>query len=121
MPTKAPLFRPVAMQSRQEQNKLFDRARRRNSPWRLWYGQKAWKARRAAQLLAEPLCARCKPKGYVVAATVANHKVPHRGDWVLFIEGELESLCKRCHDRDVQAEERAIAAREAEEGEGQTF
>lgn len=30
--------------------------------------------------------------------TDAHHRVPHRGDPVLFWEGELESLCKPCHD-----------------------
>lgn len=104
------------MQTRQQQNRTFDRARRRNAPWRLWYGQKPWKARRAAQLLAQPRCERCKAKGYIVAATVANHKIPHRGDWELFINGQLESLCKRCHDREVQAEERAMASDDPGEG-----
>ncbi len=41
----------------------------------------------------------------MVAATVADHVEPHRGDPVKFWEGRLQSLCKPCHDRDKQREE----------------
>jgi 5-methylcytosine-specific restriction protein A len=113
MPTRAPIFRRAAAPSRQQQKQNFDRFRRKSKPWRLWYGRKEWKARRAAQLTTEPYCKRCQINGRIVLATVANHIIAHRGDWELFIGGALESLCKRCHDRDVQAEERA-AARDGE-------
>lgn len=56
-----------------------------------------WQRRRAQQLRDEPLCRFCAALGHVVAATIADHVVPHRGDPELF-EGELQSLCKRCHD-----------------------
>lgn len=42
-------------------------------------------------------------------ATVANHRIAHKGDWKLFIEGDLESACKPCHDSEVQREEKAAA------------
>jgi 5-methylcytosine-specific restriction enzyme A len=45
----------------------------------------------------------------VVLATVAHHLVPHRGDWQLFIAGDLQSLCKRCHDSEAQAEDATSA------------
>ena len=61
--------------------------------WAHYYSSQAWKLRRAHQLRIGPLCKRCG-----VLATVAHHVVPHKGDWCLFIEGELNSLCKRCHD-----------------------
>lgn len=43
----------------------------------------------------------------VVAATVANHKIPHKGDESLFFDrNNLESTCKTCHDGPIQSEER---------------
>lgn len=42
-----------------------------------------------------------------MAATVANHVVPHRGNMALFRDPRnLESVCKRCHDSVIQSEER---------------
>lgn len=42
----------------------------------------------------------------MVQATVANHKIPHKGDEQLFWYGELESVCKPCHDGHIQSSER---------------
>jgi 5-methylcytosine-specific restriction enzyme A len=58
-----------------------------------YYRTRAWQERRAHQLRLEPMCARCG-----ALAAVVHHIAPHKGDWILFIEGELRSLCKRCHD-----------------------
>jgi 5-methylcytosine-specific restriction protein A len=113
MPTRAPIFRPAGQQSRQEQKREFDRFRRKAKSWRRFYGTPEWQALRTTQLIAQPYCERCKPKGYVVRATVVHHKTPHRGDWQLFVSSELESLCKRCHDTEAQAEE-AAADRQGE-------
>jgi 5-methylcytosine-specific restriction endonuclease McrA len=34
-------------------------------------------------------------------ATVADHVIPHKGDESLFWDaGNLQGLCKRCHDSD---------------------
>jgi 5-methylcytosine-specific restriction enzyme A len=66
-----------------------------------YYNTAAWQQRRAHQLRLEPLCFRC---GGV--ATVAHHLVPHRGDWFLFIDGDLRSLCKQCHDGPAQMKEK---------------
>ena len=107
MPTKPPTFRPPGMQSRREQKRDHDRRRRRQKPWRAWYNTAAWQSRRAAQLTSKPYCERHDERGELVLATVANHRQPHRGDWDLFIGGALESLCKHCHDSEVQREERA--------------
>ncbi|MDN3627161.1 hypothetical protein [Methylobacterium isbiliense] len=47
-------------------------------------------------------------RGEVVPASVVNHRRPHRGEWALFIDPENhESVCKPCHDREIQREERA--------------
>jgi 5-methylcytosine-specific restriction protein A len=44
----------------------------------------------------------CKAEGRIEPATIANHKVRHKGDPELFWHGELNSMCKRHHDSDQQ-------------------
>ena len=77
------------------------------------YNTKAWKRRRAHQLAIEPLCAFHLQRGDAVPATVADHKHRHNGDPALFFGGELQSLCKPCHDSLKQAEEIAGFSKEA--------
>lgn len=114
--TQAPhLFSPPGAQSKRDRDRPYNRAhdvkRQRAKDWRKWYGLKVWKQRRAEQLTREPFCRLHAEQGRTVAATVANHIVPHRGDWSLFIGGALESLCKPCHDGAVQKAERAQGVR----------
>lgn len=73
--------------------------RERTKPW---YGTQRWKNRRDAQLAADPICAFCIKRGIVAIAKVADHTRPHKGDETLFWQGELQSLCKPCHDGDKQ-------------------
>lgn len=101
----------MAQQPRIEQKRDFDRHRRKASPWRAFYATPQWKALRTAQLIARPYCERHQAKGETVRATVVHHITPHRGDWQLFLASPLESLCKRCHDGQAQAEEAALARR----------
>jgi 5-methylcytosine-specific restriction enzyme A len=63
-----------------------------------YYKSRSWKKRRAQQLRKEPLCAMCLAVGKAIPATVADHIVPHRGDWNSFRSGALQSLCKAHHD-----------------------
>lgn len=71
-----------------------------------WYGLKEWKVAREAQLAVQPLCERCLQSEDVTPATVVNHRIPHRGDWSLFIDpNNHESLCAPHHDSLVQREE----------------
>ncbi|AHE51713.1 HNH endonuclease [Sphingomonas sanxanigenens DSM 19645 = NX02] len=78
-----------------------------------WYKTARWQRRRAAQLRDEPLCRMCQGEGRITAATIADHVIPHRGDPVLFWQGELQSLCKPHHDRDKQRIERGGKPRQA--------
>jgi len=74
--------------------------------YRRWYSRKAWKVARQAQLARQPLCERCQQTGRITAATVVNHRIPHKGDWSLFIDPDNhESLCAPHHDALVQREE----------------
>lgn len=74
--------------------------------WRKWYHRAPWRNRRAQQLRDKPLCERCEKRGHVVTAIDVDHVIPHKGDWFLFINGELQSLCRPCHSGDKQSEER---------------
>lgn len=103
MPVMPPL---LGRRSKADRDRSYDAERRKVKPWRSIYSTARWQKRRARQLVIQPLCERHLKQGQVVAATVANHKVPHRGDERLFFEGELESVCKTCHDSIIQSEER---------------
>lgn len=66
-------------------------------PWAHLYDRR-WRKRRAEQLRLHPLCEYCmRSRGKVTAATVADHRIPHRGDPVLFA-GPLASCCAPCHN-----------------------
>ena len=65
-----------------------------------WYSDMSWKRRARAQMRREPFCRMC---GSI--ATVADHIVPHRGDLRAWQKGELQSLCRDCHERKKKTEE----------------
>jgi 5-methylcytosine-specific restriction protein A len=90
-----------------ERRREYEARRRSEKRWRNWYKLKAWLVARAAQLAKQPLCERCLQRKRIVAATVVNHRKPHKGDWALFIDpANHESSCKPCHDGEIQQEER---------------
>jgi 5-methylcytosine-specific restriction protein A len=70
--------------------------------YRRLYNTRQWKTLRANQLNAKPLCEWCNRRGRIVAATIADHAIPHKGDETLFFNGDLISLCKPCHDTTAQ-------------------
>lgn len=58
-----------------------------------------WRKARAAFLRRNPLCVHCEREELVVAATVVDHIIPHKGDSGLFWdELNWQPLCKRHHD-----------------------
>jgi 5-methylcytosine-specific restriction endonuclease McrA len=67
--------------------------------WHHFYSSRYWLSRRKLQLREHPLCKFCADRGAVIRATVVDHIKPHRGEWNLFVLGELQSLCASCHDR----------------------
>jgi len=75
-------------------------------PAHSWYSLGRWRKRQRAQLLRFPLCAFCLKEGKVTAATCVDHIEPHRGDWMKFNVGKLQSLCVHCHQSRKQQEER---------------
>lgn len=70
----------------------------RKSSTRRGYGYK-WQKAREGFLKKNPLCVDHEARGQVVAATVVDHIVPHRGDMELFWDSDnWQPLCKLCHD-----------------------
>jgi 5-methylcytosine-specific restriction protein A len=62
------------------------------------YGYK-WQKARERFLSEHPLCCYCERTGRITAASVVDHKIPHRGDAALFWnESNWQPLCKPCHD-----------------------
>lgn len=62
------------------------------------YGSK-WRTARATYLASHPLCKDHEQRGHIVAATIVDHIVPHRGDLALFwSRSNWQPLCKPCHD-----------------------
>jgi 5-methylcytosine-specific restriction protein A len=59
----------------------------------------AWRKARWHFLRAHPLCAEHQRSGQLVAASVVDHIVPHRGDKDRFwMRSNWQPLCKPCHD-----------------------
>ncbi len=86
-------------------------------PWRGWFGLARWRhperGLRIRVLIRDRFtcqmigCGRIEPNTSLLAA---DHVIPHRGDPTLFWdENNLQTLCKDCHDRVKQAEERRAA------------
>ena len=83
---------------------------RSDTPWHKMYYSKKWQVLRKAHLIKEPFCRECLKFGLIVEATDVDHIRPHRGNWALFLDdGNLQSLCHRCHSRKTMAEVRAGA------------
>ena len=69
------------------------------------YGRR-WERARARFLARHPLCTFCEAMGYIVAATVVDHIIPHKGDMTLFWdESNWQPLCKLCHDGTKKSQE----------------
>lgn len=67
-----------------------------------------WQQAREAYLRAHPLCCFCESKGKVRAATVVDHREPHRGDERLFwARDNWQGLCASCHSGEKQRQESA--------------
>ena len=84
-----------------------------DTPYQHLYSKKAWQLLRGAILARDNWkCQRCG--SFLVGgrkaprSAVVNHKTPHKGNLALFYApGNLEAVCKACHDSDIQREERS--------------
>jgi len=98
----------VSEGSRCEQHKRMQEQRRGSAASRGY--DDAWRKARAAYLYRHPLCVHCTEAGKVTAATELDHKVPHRGDRVLFWDrSNWQGLCKPHHSSKTATEDSAWA------------
>lgn len=89
------------------QSKVPDHGSSEAKDYRRWYGLKAWRDARHVHLSRQPLCERCLQSETVAEAEVVNHRIPHKGNWPLFIDPENhESVCAPHHDGLIQREEK---------------
>lgn len=96
MPKRPPVHKPMHYKPHAERNKEYDA--RRGSRHERNYNSR-WVKAREAWLRKYPLCKECERHGYITAATVVDHIMPHRGDKVLFWDKtNWQSLCKTHHD-----------------------
>ena len=104
----------------QRLNQVPQRAAVSSDSWRIGkessasrgYGYR-WRCYRANYLARNPICVMCQCLGRVTAATVVDHKQPHRGDERLFWdENNHQALCKTCHDGAKARIEHAAGQRE---------
>lgn len=66
-----------------------------------------WRKERLHYLDRNPLCVFCEKEGVITAATVVDHKIPHRGDMEKFWDiDNWQSLCESCHNQDKQRMEK---------------
>ena len=71
-----------------------------------WYSDPQWRRIRAIQLKLKPLCADCLARDILRPACIVDHIDPHKGDWSKFTDPDnLQSLCKKCHDRKTAKED----------------
>ncbi|WP_083398646.1 HNH endonuclease [Nitrosomonas communis] len=71
------------------------------------YGYR-WQKAREGFLRKHPLCADHEKRGYVVAAVIVDHIIPHRGDMQLFWDkANWQSLCEQCHNSHKQRLEKS--------------
>lgn len=74
------------------------------------YGRR-WQKARLMFLTANPLCVYCARQGRATAATVVDHRQPHRGDPSLFWDvSNWQPLCAPHHNSTKQIEERQTNA-----------
>lgn len=59
-----------------------------------------WRKARATFLMNHPMCVMCQAQGKTTAASVVDHRIPHKGNTRLFWDRKnWQPLCKPCHDR----------------------
>lgn len=63
--------------------------------WKKLYLTTRWRKLRDLILRRDPVCMECKRR----ASTIADHKIDHRGDLILFWDpNNIRGICKPCHD-----------------------
>ncbi len=115
MPTRAPkpCVHPGCRRYAADRGRCAEHAReqdaRRGSAASRGYDSK-WRRAREQYLRENPLCVTHLADEHVVAASVVDHIVPHKGDSKLFwSRSNWQALCKPCHDRKTATEDGGFA------------
>lgn len=107
MPSRLGTVKPS---SRKEAEAQRHRDRDEQQEWRRWYKTADWQRLRWSVLVDHLFTCQMAGCGQIYADTsklVADHKTPHHGDKALFWDkNNLQCLCKPCHDKLKQREER---------------
>lgn len=74
--------------------------------YRRLYNTSRWQKKRADHIAANPLCVMCLAEGKARSGNIADHRIPHKGNEILFFEGELDTLCEHHHNSVKQSFER---------------
>ena len=65
-----------------------------------WLNSARYKKQRLRRLRIEPLCRTCKKKSLLVAGSIYDHVVPHKGSYKLFWDFDnSQTQCVSCHNR----------------------
>jgi 5-methylcytosine-specific restriction endonuclease McrA len=79
------------------------------APWRKWYKTARWQDLRRRVFIRDLFTCQMPICGRIIARKdelVCDHVKPHRGDAGLFWDdGNLQTLCRSCHDRVKQRDE----------------
>jgi len=82
-----------------------------------FYNSRRWRAERKRFLKLHPLCVMCLREGRLAAATVVDHRVPHKGNPRLFWDrANWDALCGPHHNGTKQAIERNTTRGIGEDG-----
>lgn len=92
-------------QHKREKEQYREKEQHRENSYQRGY-TKRWARYRKSFLAAHPLCRECAKRNLIVAATVVDHIVPHKGDYDLFWETmNHQPLCAECHNRKTATED----------------
>lgn len=73
-----------------------------------------WRRVRLLFMQEHPICKRCRKKGFLVVAEVVDHIVPMARGGAQYDDDNLQSLCKKCHDRKTATEDGGFGYRRKE-------
>lgn len=79
-----------------QDRKPFERERRHDD---FDYNGRKWRNLRKMQLKMFPLCKHCEQNDIIEIASVADHIIPVKKGGPGYDLDNLQSLCKKCHDR----------------------
>lgn len=108
MPIRTKTHRPHP--GRRPRHQAEPAAPRPRGYWRLYNGP--WRQARVRYLARHPYCVHCQAAGRSTPAAEVDHRIPHRGDQLLFWdEDNWQALCHTCHSRKTAREDGGFTGR----------